>query len=146
MCSRSADTDGRLSSCSILKSHLNITSEITFTTVHSLIKWTQLRQLCCLPQAQKGKVKWLTLPFEVQSSIQEGKPRKELQDEEAEEREEKWTTQCPPYVIYPIVRDTNPSSDALGTQQGIFVYTSSLIWLIYSWERDIVYPHTSQLN
>lgn len=31
---------------------------------------------------------------------------------------------------------------AVMPQQGIFVCSSSLIWLIYSWDRDIVYPHT----
>lgn len=91
-------------------------------------------------------MKYLTFLFEVQSSIEEGQPRKESQKRRRGERKEKWTAQCPPYVIYPIVKDTNLSSDALGAQQGIFVCSSSLIWLIYSWDRNIVYPHTTLLN
>lgn len=107
------------------------------------VKRTQSRQQCCQPPARKGKVKCLTLPFEVQSSIEEGQPRKELQNRR-QWREKKNEPHNVLLMSSSLLWETQIW--AVMPQRGIFVCSSSLIWLIYSWDRDIVYPHTTQLN
>lgn len=75
-------------------------------------KRTQSRQLCSRLRARKGKGEMLDLSL-WGSIIHRRRPaQKGVATEEAARREEKWATQCPPYVIQPIVGDTNLSSDA----------------------------------
>ena len=69
----------------------NIPKHENYITVNAVLssKRTQSRRPCCQLPARKAKVKCLTLPFEVQSSIEEGQPRKGVAKDEAGDRKEK---------------------------------------------------------
>lgn len=92
-----------------LQNNWRFESQITL-----LFQWTHTVKRLCRQLAARRE-RWNAWPFPLRlnhPSTMASQERSRERGSSLEKKQEKWTTQCPPYVIQPIVRDTNLSSDA----------------------------------